>query len=52
MRAARQSDRAVVLISGVLAADVAAVDIVKGNVDLHEAFLGRVSTGGSAPPGK
>jgi len=52
MRAARWSDRAVILISGMLAADVAAADIVNGNVDLHEAFLGRVSTGGSAPPGE
>jgi branched-chain amino acid transport system ATP-binding protein len=52
MRAARRSDRAVVLISGMLAADVAAADIVNGTVDLHEAFLGRVSTGGSAPPEK
>jgi branched-chain amino acid transport system ATP-binding protein len=49
LRAARHSDRAVILIGGRLAADVAASDIVAGTVDLHEAFLGRV-TRGNVPP--
>jgi branched-chain amino acid transport system ATP-binding protein len=43
LRAARRSDRAVILIGGRLAADVAASGIVDGSVDLHEAFLGRQS---------
>jgi branched-chain amino acid transport system ATP-binding protein len=51
MRAARRSDRAIILINGRLAADVPAAGIVDGSVNLHEAFLGRA---GSAPeqPGR
>jgi branched-chain amino acid transport system ATP-binding protein len=41
MRAARRSDRAVILIGGRLGADVDAAAVVAGTVDLHEAFLGR-----------
>jgi branched-chain amino acid transport system ATP-binding protein len=44
MRAARRSDRAVILIGGRLGADVAAADVVSGAIDLHEAFLGRATT--------
>jgi branched-chain amino acid transport system ATP-binding protein len=43
MRAARRSDRAVILIGGRLGADVDAADVVAGTVDLHEAFLGRAT---------
>lgn len=43
LRAARRSDRAVILIDGRVAADVAASEIVEGTIDLHEAFLGRVT---------
>jgi branched-chain amino acid transport system ATP-binding protein len=50
MRAARTSDRVVVLISGRLGSDVAAADIVEGKVDLHEAFLGRAAPGGATLP--
>ena len=46
LRAARKSDRAVILIGGCLGADVDAADIVAGTVDLHEAFLGRSASGG------
>jgi branched-chain amino acid transport system ATP-binding protein len=45
MRAARRSDRVVVLIGGRLGSDVGAADIVEGRVDLHEAFLGRAADG-------
>jgi branched-chain amino acid transport system ATP-binding protein len=48
VRAARHSDRAVVLIGGRLTADVAASGIVDGTVDLHEAFLGRAGNGDGA----
>jgi len=48
MRAARRSDRAVILISGRLAADVDASAIVDGTVDLHDAFLGRATRGDAA----
>jgi branched-chain amino acid transport system ATP-binding protein len=48
VRAARHSDRAVILIGGLLAADVAASGIVDGSVDLHEAFLGRAGSGDGA----
>jgi branched-chain amino acid transport system ATP-binding protein len=41
LRAARKSDRVVVLIGGRVACDVDAADVVDGKVDLHEAFLGR-----------
>ncbi|HEY5295111.1 MAG TPA: ABC transporter ATP-binding protein [Gaiellaceae bacterium] len=43
LRAAGRSDRAVILIGGRVAADVSASDIVEGKIDLHEAFLGRVT---------
>jgi branched-chain amino acid transport system ATP-binding protein len=43
LRAARRSDRAVILINGRLAADVDAASIVDGTVDLHDAFLGRAA---------
>jgi hypothetical protein len=47
LRAARRSDRAIILINGLLAADVPAAGIVDGSVNLHEAFLGRA--GAAAP---
>jgi branched-chain amino acid transport system ATP-binding protein len=50
LRAARKSDRVVILIGGRLGADVDAADIVAGTVDLHEAFLGRSAPGGSDRP--
>lgn len=43
LRAARRSDRAVILIGGRLGADVDAADVVAGTVNLHEAFLGRAT---------
>ncbi len=45
LRAARHSDRAVVLVNGQLAADVEASAIVDGSIDLHETFLGRAGRG-------
>lgn len=45
LRAARKSDRVVILISGRLGADVDASEIVAGNVDLHHAFLGHSQAG-------
>jgi branched-chain amino acid transport system ATP-binding protein len=44
LRAARRSDRAIILINGLLAADVPAAGIVDGSVNLHEAFLGRAGS--------
>lgn len=41
IRAARRSDRAVILIGGRIGADIEASEIVAGNVDLQHAFLGR-----------
>ena len=49
VRAARKSDRVVVLISGRLGSDVDASDIVEGKVDLHHAFLGRAAPDGVTP---
>jgi branched-chain amino acid transport system ATP-binding protein len=47
LRAARKSDRVVVLIGGRVARDVDAADVVDGKVDLHEAFLGRAAADGA-----
>jgi branched-chain amino acid transport system ATP-binding protein len=51
MRAARKSDRIVVLTGGRLALDVHASELVEGRVDLREAFLGgaRAQPSGGAP---
>ena len=49
LRAARKSDRVVVLIGGRLGSDVDASDIVAGKVDLHDAFLGGAGPGRVTP---